>query len=281
MAFYFIMLPLILLVASEMMRLDYKVFQGRWFKVSIIFYLILTAGAVIVASCNSILFSSWFSYYIPGFWSGCVGGIISHYLKIYKVKIQFTTKTRVIMLEGLAYLVLIRIALSIPPITEEFLGVPIDKDSWWKSEAVVSTAFPILLLLFEIGESHCSLERFFSLPLLYFMGEVSYSTYLIHLMAVAFVYNDTSLKSLEGYSTSCFLAFLIGSLLYHFVEKPTFRASKYGIKLAELLLRTYPKYLLMKLDEQVQKYLIKQKKWNIHKLTNDTSANNDVLEEDL
>jgi len=165
--------------------------------------------------------------YPPVFWYGCMGGIVSHHLKCNNIEILINKRCKVIIVEILSYLIMFRIYVANPTIAQYVLKIYDYK--WWQSYTAVSPFYPLLLLLLEIAGSNCSLGRFTSQPKIVFLGEISYSVYLAHMicMRIVLAYFNTEWGTFEAYDTALLMAYLSGYTLFKLVEEPSVKSTKY------------------------------------------------------
>jgi peptidoglycan/LPS O-acetylase OafA/YrhL len=238
MVFFVIMLPLILIVASALNIFDHKYLRYRPIKLVVIFYLLVTTYMIWVNYQIGYMLNPSFSRdefykHMPVFWYGCVGGIISHYLSYYKIHISMNARYKVIIAEIVTYLILFRIYLGNKNIGKFMLGI--EGEVWWQSQTLHAPFYSLLLIVLEIVGSKCSMGEFLSLSKVVFIGEISYSVYLSHLICIRIILAYTKWDNFESLSTALVLSNIFGYILYKFVESPSVRAGHKIVKYLERL----------------------------------------------
>ena len=227
MIFYVIMLPAILLICAELIQFDYKYFRTSYFKSVIVFYLIVTGIVIYIHATNVFVVEGWFLrdnfiIHLPVFWYGCVGGIISYYLQSYEIKLRIDTAYKKLLLELLTYLLLLKIALGNKIVFKLYLGWY--KEVWYTSQDTMSIFNVLLILCLDVTESSSSIGRFMASPLIVYMGEISYSVYLVHYLALLYIEGRTNILYFDGSVAAILLAYFLGFILNKTIEMPGVKA---------------------------------------------------------
>jgi peptidoglycan/LPS O-acetylase OafA/YrhL len=240
-AFYFLMLPITLTILSEVMIFEYKYLKGKCIKIVPIIYVLFTGISIWLSfkvgyQHNLMGPTMTYGMYIniPVFWYGCLFGSIAYYWRYLRLPIpKLESKFSKIILEVITYLIMIRIIFSNSRVAVNYMIIIDGIEPIWNSQLLVAPFYGLLLLILDLTDSKCSIGRFFSLSLIYKLGEISYSTYLIHLLAqhfmVANVFN-IYIKDFEFYVAQLFVAHLLGLILYVCVEDK-------GVKLGNLIIK--------------------------------------------
>jgi peptidoglycan/LPS O-acetylase OafA/YrhL len=240
MKFYILMLPPIFIISAELMRIDYKINKKSSMRLVTLFYVIITGIVIYITIDNGYIAGGWryrhnFYVTIPIFWSGCLGGIISHYLKVYKVHIETNTPSRKRLVEIITYLVIVRLAIGNANVAKVYLHMDPNEERWWQSQVLLCPFYTILLLVLDIADSNCSIGKMMATDFFYKMGEISYSTYLIHYFAILIVETKLGITDFDGNVAAILIAHLLGYLLYTFVETP-------GVKVGNNLIKKIREY---------------------------------------
>jgi peptidoglycan/LPS O-acetylase OafA/YrhL len=235
MKFYFLMLPPILIISAELMRMDYKNSKNSSYKLLTLFYAVITGIVIYITIDNGYISGGWkyrhnFYVTIPIFWFGCLGGIISHYLTVYKVHIETNTPSRQQLVEVITYLIILRLAIGNAHVAKVYLHIDPSEERWWQSQILLCPFYTLLLLVLDIADSNCSIGKMMSTEFFYKMGEISYSTYLIHYFAILLVETKIGIVEFDGNVLAMLLAHLMGYLLWTFVENPAVRVGNNLIK---------------------------------------------------
>lgn len=95
----------------------YKYHRQQYFRLTIPFFVVLTLGGIALQIYNKninggIVYRDHFFVYLGPFWYRCVGGIMSHYPQICYINISVNTNFRRVIMELIAYGLLLHIAFA-------------------------------------------------------------------------------------------------------------------------------------------------------------------------
>jgi peptidoglycan/LPS O-acetylase OafA/YrhL len=234
-SFYIFMLPVILVVISEAMILDYKYLRNNRIKI----FTASTYLALILAICymqyryrdifaledKANVYTHW-----PVFGYGVLAGAISYYIKYFKLRgfpiDPNASKTRKIVVEVITWIIMLRIFLGNKIVGEVYLKI--GHPTFLQSQAMITPFYALLLLVIELTNSQCSVAQVFSSTYFYELGVISYSVYIEHFVGVECLWYLTGKRGLV------LVAHILGYICYHLVED---RSVKFGNKIVKKLER--------------------------------------------
>ena len=243
MYFYFIILPIFAIITSELLLMDFKYLQKSYFRLFILFIL---APAFLLYKFNGDypVIVPWYAWktiesHFTKFYFGMLGGIVSHYLRSYEVKLN--TRLKIILTEIVSYLIMIRICIGNRGVKEIYLGN--DSYEWVYSRYHLALFYSLLLLLLEKTEDQCSLGRFLSTPALVYIGKWSYSIYLVHWCLIFLAEKTFNISGLDATVLATILSICVGFVLYTLVENACYKLANSTIKLIEKSLAFVKEYI--------------------------------------
>lgn len=231
--FYVIVLPIILTLASIIMIWDYKSHRSPKSSFVLLFYLLIT----ICVSLQQYLIGNVetgypsrhdFRVHLPAFWHGSLAGIAGYYSRYYH-----SNQKQIIgkcFAEVLVWTLLLRLVLGNSNIMSFYTNY--DPQVWWNNSLLVSPFASSLLFILDITDGTTSLARITSLSIFRKMGEVSYSTYLVHISVIIIFKWSTDIRGIIGILTVTIISFVVGLVMYYLIEK---KAEAYGKRLVKYL----------------------------------------------
>lgn len=273
MKFYFIMLPVVFVIAAELIRIEYKYAHIKYVHLAIPYYVVVTIITIYFHVINGYIVNGWehranFFVSFPVFWYGCLGGIISHYIYINNFNIaDSSSKIMIIVSEITSYAILLKIFFSNQGVSFSYFQT--EYQIQFQSQVTNGIFYALLLLILEVNRSNCSLARFTSHPWIYYVGEWSYSIYLIHYFIIMMIQQKTRLMGLEATSLCIALSIFSGFLIFQCVESPSV---KFGNKIIE-----YISLIYQYIEGRLKAFCLKEKK----SLVNQTKSNQSYIDQEI
>jgi peptidoglycan/LPS O-acetylase OafA/YrhL len=155
--FFFIALPIVSIVASECIILDFKFLESYKIKSVYFAYAVFTAMAIEINYDNDFLNHGWEqrmhpTVHYPVFWYRCMGGVVSYYVSYYQIKIpSIHTRERNIIAQTLQWIILIRCFFGNQKIAAVYLNIT--EPNQFQSQTLLAPFYSALFLLLDLTNS--------------------------------------------------------------------------------------------------------------------------------
>jgi len=230
MVFNFIIMPIIMIVSSEIMIIEYKFLKNPRFKILWGIFLLATVKIVMFQvglGQMSYPFFQKLQNNLSIYWWGCIAGALCHYVKQTSINFSLNSKKAKLLIDAVIYLGLASIVLRNRGIAGDLFDVR--NDPWWQSLNYLAPFYAGLIFFIDLFGASCSFGRLMALQPFVFLGQISYSVYLIHVFALLLICGQTPLVGLIGIFASVLLSALLGFILHKLVEEPGLRVGDYLI----------------------------------------------------
>jgi len=230
MVFNFIIMPIIMIISSEVMIIEYKFLKNPRFKILWGIFLLVTIKIVMFQvglGQMSYPFFQKLQNNLSIYWYGCLAGALFHYAKQTSTNFTLSSKKAKLLVDAIIYLGLASIVLRNRGIAGDLFDVR--NDPWWQSLNYLAPFYAGLVFFIDLFGSSCSFGRLMALQPFVFLGKISYSVYLIHVFALLIICGQTLLVGFVGIFASVLLSALLGFILHKLVEEPGLSLGDYLI----------------------------------------------------
>jgi len=134
MAFDFIVMPILMIVSSEIMIAEYKFLKNSRFKILWAVFLLVTIKILMFQmglGQMSYPFFQKLQNNLSIYWWGCLAGAVFHYLKQTSINFSLTSKKAKLLVDTIIYLGLVSIVLRNRGVAGDLFNVR--NDPWWQS----------------------------------------------------------------------------------------------------------------------------------------------------